>query len=99
MTDYGVFGNIVATAGCLAAAAAAVTLSWMKRVRWQPPEEALPKVGSRVAGLIAMVFIAYIYVFGEKFGLTYLAIGSVVLLLLSKSLRGTSHSRRQRTYG
>jgi Na+(H+)/acetate symporter ActP len=81
MTDYGDFGNLVTTAGCLAAAGGAITLSWMKRAKWQPPEEALPKIGARFAGLIAMVFIAIVYVFGGTMGLAYLAYLSGVLLL------------------
>ena len=83
MTDYGVFGTLVTTAGCLAAAGAAITLSWMKRAKWQPPEEALPKVGARVAGLIAMVMIAWIYVFGASISLQSLALTSGILLIVA----------------
>src|SRR5271156_4150125 len=82
MTDYGVFGNLVTTAGCLAAAGAAIGLSWMKRAKWQPPEEVLPKVGGRASSLIAMVIIAWIYVFGGSIGLVPLAVLSGLLLLI-----------------
>jgi uncharacterized membrane protein len=55
----------------------------MKRARWQPPEEALPKVAARVSGLIAMIMIAWIYVFGGSVGLVTLAVFSGVLLLVA----------------
>jgi len=83
MADYGVFGNLVTTAGCLAAATGAIALSWMKRANWQPPEEALPKVGARFSSLVAMVFIAIIYVFSPTMGLPYLAGLSGMLLLVA----------------
>jgi hypothetical protein len=83
VTDYGVFGNIVGTAGTLSAASAAIALSWMRRTKWQPPEEALPKVGSRVAGLVAMILIANLYVFAPSIGSVSLAIVSACLLLIA----------------
>jgi len=81
--EYGVFGNLVAIAGCLSAATAAIALSWMKRVKWQPPEEALPKGVSRMSGLVAMVAIALIYVFGNALEVKWLAAICVVLLLIA----------------
>jgi hypothetical protein len=38
-TDYGVFATLVATAGSLASAAAAIRLAFMKRSKWQPPDK------------------------------------------------------------
>jgi hypothetical protein len=81
MSDYGVFANIVATAGTLAAAAAAITLAFQKRSRWQPPEESVPAGVSRVSALIAMIFIAIIYMFARSLGPGLLAILSVVCVI------------------
>jgi hypothetical protein len=72
MSQFGVFANIVATAGSLSAAAGAISLAFLKRSKWQPPEEAVPAAVPRVSALISMVFIALIYVFGPKMGSTLL---------------------------
>jgi hypothetical protein len=83
MKDYGVFANLVAMAGCLASAAAAITLAFMKRSRWQPPEEALPAVASRFASLLAMIIIALLYVFAARIGLIPLAILTVAFFAIT----------------
>jgi hypothetical protein len=80
MSEYGVFANVVATAGSLAAAAAAITLAFKKRAKWQPPEETVPAAVSRVSGLIAMIFIALIYVFAKDLGRIWLAVIALVFL-------------------
>jgi hypothetical protein len=82
-TDYGVFANIVAIGGSLASAAAAFQLAFQKRAKWQPPEEAVPAGTSRVAGLVAMVFVALIYVFGARIGDVRMGIITVVLLVFA----------------
>jgi hypothetical protein len=74
MKDYGVFAQLVAIASSLASAAAAIRLAFMKRSKWQPPEEALPAVAARFATLLAMVTIALLYVFGASIGLKWLAL-------------------------
>jgi len=83
MNEYGVFANLVATAGCLSAAAAAIGLAWLRRAKWQPPEETLPAATARFSSLIAMVFIAIIFVFGRRWGVEVLAVLSVAFLLIS----------------
>lgn len=83
MTEFGFLSNLVAIAGCLAAATTAIALAWMKRVKWQPPEEVLPKIGSRFSGLVAMVVVALIYVFGKRIGLEMLAVVNLILLLVA----------------
>jgi hypothetical protein len=80
--DYGVSAQLVAVAGSLAAAAAAISLAWMKRTKWQPPETTLPQASSRMASLIAMVCIAILYVFASRIGIVYLALVTVVFLLI-----------------
>jgi hypothetical protein len=81
MSNYGVFAQIVAIAGSLASAAAAIRLAFMKRSKWQPPEESLPTAATRFATLIAMVIVALLYVFGARVGLVWLAIVTVVFLV------------------
>ena len=83
MSKFGVFANLVAIAGCLAAAAAAIGLTWLKRAKWQPPEEALPASTAKFSSLIVMIFIALIYVFGPRAGEVNLAIVSMVCLIIS----------------
>ena len=77
MKDYGVFANIVAIAGSLASAAAAIRLAFMKRSNWQPPEESLSAASGRFATLLAMIVIALLYVFGARVGLVWLGIVTV----------------------
>jgi hypothetical protein len=77
MKDYGVFANLVAIAGSLASAAAAITLAFMKRSKWQPPQEAVPAAASRFAALLAMIVIALLYVFAAAVGLVWLAVITV----------------------
>src|SRR5947208_2824982 len=83
MSDVGVFGTIVEVAGALSAAAAAISLAWRKRSRWQPPEEVVPAAVSRFSSLVSMVFIGLIFVFGNRIGLIPLASVTVVLLLVA----------------
>ena len=83
MSEYGVFADVVAAAGALSSAAAAITLAFMKRTKWQPPEEALPAVASRFAALLAMIIIALLYVFSARLGLNMLAIVTVVFFLIA----------------
>jgi Na+(H+)/acetate symporter ActP len=79
MKDYGVFANLVVIACSLASAATAIRLAFMKRSKWQPPEESLPAVAARFATLLTMITIALLYVFGARIGLTWLAIITVLL--------------------
>jgi hypothetical protein len=81
MSEYGVFASIVAAAGSLAAAGAAITLAFKKRARWQPPEETVPAAVSRISALIAMIFIALIYVFYQTLGAGLLAFIAVACLI------------------
>ncbi len=83
MNDYGVFANLVAIAGSLASAAAAIRLAFMKRSKWQPPEEALPAVAARLSALLAMIVIAILYVFGGRVGLIALAILTLAFFLIA----------------
>jgi hypothetical protein len=83
MSQFGEFAGIVATAGSLSAAAGAISLAFLKRAKRQPPEEAVPAAVSRVSALIAMVFIALIYVFGAKIGLVPLGVITLACLLLA----------------
>jgi hypothetical protein len=81
VSDYGAFANLVGVAGSLAAATGAITLAFKKRARWQPPEEAVPAAVARVSALIAMVFIALIYVFARQIGAFGLAVLAILCLI------------------
>jgi hypothetical protein len=83
MKDYGVFAQIVAIAGSLASAVAAITLAFMRRARWQPPEEALPAVAARFAALLSMVILALLYVFGLRIGLIPVACSAVGFFVIA----------------
>ncbi len=83
MTDYGVFANIVAAAGCLTAAAGAIGFSWLKRAKWQPPEEIVPAAVSRLTGLLSSVAIACLYVFGRSWGAPVLGIMAATLAFIA----------------
>ncbi|QOY90263.1 hypothetical protein [Paludibaculum fermentans] len=83
MNDYGVFANLATVAASLASAAAAVRLAFMKRSKWQPPEEAVPAAVSRFAALLAMVVIALLYVFGRKVGQIALATITITLFVIA----------------
>jgi predicted PurR-regulated permease PerM len=78
MKDYGVFANLVAVAGSLASAAAAIILAFKKRSKWQPPKEVVPEGTARFAALFAMIVIALLYVFGSRIGQIALAIVTVI---------------------
>jgi predicted RND superfamily exporter protein len=83
VSEYGVFANVVAIAGALSSAAAAITLAFMKRSKWQPPEEALPTATSRLAALLSMVVIAILFVFGNRIGIVALAGVTIAFLIIA----------------
>ncbi|WKA27502.1 hypothetical protein [Bradyrhizobium roseum] len=83
MSKFGVFANLVAIAGSLAAAAAAISLAFLKQANWRPPEEAIPAAVPRMSALISMIFIAMIYVFGVDLGRIGLGILAGGLLFLA----------------
>jgi len=83
MSKYGVFANIVAVAASLASASGALRLAFMKRSKWQPPEEAVPAAASRFAALLAMVVLALLYVFGPSVGQMMLGAITVALFIVA----------------
>lgn len=83
MKDYGEFANLVAMAGSLASAGAAISLAFMKRSKWQPPEESVPAAVSRFAALLAVIVIALLYVFAPGLGLTWLAVIAVLFFVIA----------------
>ena len=56
--DYGLFTNLVSTAGTLMAAVGALGLAFRGRARWEPIEEDVPAGGRKVGGVVAAVAIA-----------------------------------------
>jgi hypothetical protein len=83
MKDFGVFAFLVAIVSSLAAAAGAIKLAFMKRTKWQPPEEAVANGTSRLAGLMTMIFIALLFTFGASIGLFRLAVITVSCFLIA----------------
>jgi hypothetical protein len=83
MKDFGVFAFLVAIVSSLAAAAGAIMLAFMKRAKWQPPEEVVANGTSRLASLMSMVFIALLFTFGARIGLVPLGVITVLLFLIA----------------
>ncbi len=83
MTNFGVFAFLVAIVTSLVAAAGAIRLAYMKRTKWQPPEEVVTSGTSHLAGLMTALFIALLFVFGAPIGLFWLAIITGVLFLFA----------------
>lgn len=90
--DYGIFAGLVATAGTLLSATAALILTWKRRARWEPSEEDIPKGAQRTGGLVIAVVIgiAYFWLRGQesalpltKLSLVSAGIAFVALLLYS----------------
>jgi hypothetical protein len=83
MKDFGVFAFLVAIVSSLAAAAGATMLAFMKRAKWQPPEEVVAKGTLRLASLMTMVFIALLFAFGARMGLVPLGVITVSFFLIA----------------
>ena len=81
--EYGGFANLVAIVSSLVAATTAVSLAFMKRASWQPPQESVPKATSRVAGLTTAIIIAILYVFAPSLGTPILALITVALAVIA----------------
>lgn len=63
MNDYGPLATIVAYAGNLGAAAVAMRVAWTgKATKWEPEIPELAKAPTRVAGLLALLAIAVLFV-------------------------------------
>jgi len=90
MTDYGVFANLVGTATSLVAAAGAMVMGFVKRAKWQPPEEVVPSAVSRMSSLLTVVGITLLYVFGRRWGEGVLGIIMVTLLAVALAALMTS---------
>src|SRR5690349_4053864 len=58
MTDYGPLAGLVASVGALLSAGAAITLAWVRKAQWAPPEDDVPTGPAKVAALITTVAIA-----------------------------------------
>jgi hypothetical protein len=84
--DYGPLSDVVAYAGHIVAAIAAIGLAWRGRTRWEPSEEDLSKGPQKVGALVAAVAIVLVWAaYGEDRaapGLRVLAVALAVLTLL-----------------
>jgi ABC-type uncharacterized transport system substrate-binding protein len=62
-SNYGIFTDLVKTAGFLMSAVAAIGLTWRGRARWEPSEEDIPKGPQKVGGLLTAVALALLWTF------------------------------------
>lgn len=92
MTDYGPLAQYVSAAGCLIAAATAVSLNWTHGAKWDPVEEDVARGPRRVAGLLNAVCIAVVwYSLREQDRMktaAYLALGLAAGCLLALLIYG-----------
>jgi len=63
---YGLFTNVVGTAGTLLAMASALLLGWKGRARWEPSEQDVDQGAQKVGGLAAAVIVAVIFLTFSK---------------------------------
>lgn len=60
-SSYGVLAQVVATAGSLIAASAALALCWKGRFKWEPAEEDIPRAAQKFGGLIIAITISILW--------------------------------------
>ena len=85
MPEYQVLGDVVAIAGSLMAASAAIGLAWMRRAKWMPPTETVAGGTAKASALICAVLVAILYLLRQQIGfanLSYLAIFLLVCMLI-----------------
>lgn len=87
--DLGPFATLVATAGSLMAAAAALLFTFRRRAKWEPAEQDVPNGAERVSGLLIAVAIAVLWIqrdaiAAKQFAWTagVVAVVTVVMLLI-----------------
>jgi hypothetical protein len=61
-TDYGIFSQLVASAGSLMAMSVALLLGWKGRAGWEPSDQDVDKGAQKVGALAAGILIAFIFV-------------------------------------
>jgi hypothetical protein len=89
MSHYGPLADMVSGVASLAAAGAAVTATFTKRAKWQPPEEVVPSAVSRLSALLTAVGIANLWAYRADLGvgwLSVIAVGGVAIALLALTM-------------
>jgi hypothetical protein len=61
MANYGPFAQIVSYATGGLAAIGSITFAWKRRAHWEPAEEDVPTGGQKVAAVLALVALVYVY--------------------------------------
>jgi hypothetical protein len=69
---------MVSGVASLAAAGAAITATFTKRAKWQPPEEVVPSAVSRLSALLTAVGIANLWAYRADLGEGWLSVIAVV---------------------
>jgi hypothetical protein len=96
-SKYGVLSRIVTAAGCIMAAAGAITLAWRGRANWEPSEQDIPAGPEKVAAVVTGVLIVILWATLSdarflrrlaQLGIRFL-IGAVASLLIYGFLVGT----------
>lgn len=90
--EYGVFSDLVATAGSIIATTGALALGWKGRASWEPSEQDIPKAPQRVGSLVATVIIGLLWALMKNLdyinSLTNIAIWSIAITIISLCVYG-----------
>ena len=81
--DYGQLKGIVAIAGSLIAAGAAIRLAWMRRAKWMPPAETVPAGTAKVSALLCSAVVGILFLAKFQIGLRSMITISLVCLVLT----------------
>jgi len=83
---YGLFTDLIKTAGFLMSAVIAIGLTWRGRARWEPSEEDIPKGPQKVGGLLTAVALVLLWTFaGDTQHVRFLAIVAVIMAIICLS--------------
>lgn len=105
MADYGALSGIVAVSGSLIAAGSAISLGWMRRAKWLPPQEAVPGGTAKISSLICAVVIGLLYArraeigFGPLCWVAGTCLALAVVALLASVFVNTTYSFMRRPRG
>ncbi|MGE0601405.1 MAG: hypothetical protein AB7J35_18315 [Dehalococcoidia bacterium] len=82
MSDFGSFSSLVATAGTIVSAGAAITLAWRGRTDWEPSEQDISTGAQKVGALAAAVLMVVLWASRKELGSSRLGLVAVALVLI-----------------